>query len=648
MISATTLTVIGIVFAVITVLLCIANYFFNKYYVLPEDETDARRNQHFLAFMPGLRREDIEEFHLDAEQWECSVCEFHNLTTKPHCLLCGTRQACRFVAPQTTAPSKLSLSRTSSGNYIQLHSTRASLKSTTSRYSMIAFENFLLPDDLNAQQRNARMRKQWIRQKDSQGRIKWHRRFINSTAIPDAFVVQLISPQVKIGSLSPLPESPRTTQASSLESCSQSPSVQSAWTPLAAVPPNYTVVGTSILPETAASLFEISKLSFPLKYAWFLHQLNDLVVPYDELHLRVKVWRCRVMEEAVENLLSYPDRALCAIVRYEFINESAQDAGAVQREWYTLTTEEMLHEDSGLFLIMNREDQSYFINQNSAYKWRHFAGIDHIEAFRAVGRFIGRTLLDGQVVPMHLSPVILKAILGIPLTFDDVESMDPTVYKSLMYILDHDSVKDLALTFSVTEQRGDKVVELPLVANGHLRSVTDSNKHEYVSRMVEYLLFGRVEDQMTALVQGVYEVVPPELLMALDHKEFELILCGLTDIDVADWQANTVVSSNLEESKTLEWFWEIVSEMSHNDRSKLLQFATGSSRVPVQGFKGLTSYDGEICHFTLKGIPYTCGVYPAAHACYNRIDLPLYPTRDMMHEALSTLVMSDPTGFTIV
>ena len=34
--------------------------------------------------------------------------------------------------------------------------------------------------------------------------------------------------------------------------------------------------------------------------------------------------------------------------------------------------------------------------------------LEHLELFRAAGRFIGRALLDGQVLPIQLSPVLFK------------------------------------------------------------------------------------------------------------------------------------------------------------------------------------------------------------------------------------------------
>ncbi|RHX99723.1 hypothetical protein DYB36_003766 [Aphanomyces astaci] len=159
---------------------------------------------------------------------------------------------------------------------------------------------------------------------------------------------------------------------------------------------------------------------------------------------------------------------------------------------------------------------------------------------------------------------------------------------------------------------------------------------------VRYLLFDRVETQLQAVLLGLHEIVPPELLLVFDHKEFELLLCGLTDIDMDDWKTSTVTSSNLKGHDVLE-FWDVIESLTPPDQAKLLQFATGSSQDPIQGFKGLTSYDGKICYFTLKGTECTPGRYRVIHACYNRIDLPLHPTKNL---ALTMMLMSKPTGFT--
>ena len=136
------------------------------------------------------------------------------------------------------------------------------------------------------------------------------------------------------------------------------------------------------------------------------------------------------------------------------------------------------------------------------------------------------------------------------------------------------------------------------------------------------------------------------MLMVFDYQELELVLCGVPDIDVTDWKENTVASMDLQSSPVLDWFWEAVSEMQCEDRARLLQFVTGSSRVPIQGFKALVSYDDQLCPFTLQGVPYSDTAYPRAHTCFNRMDLPLYKTKDELVEVLSLVINMEITGFT--
>ena len=102
---------------------------------------------------------------------------------------------------------------------------------------------------------------------------------------------------------------------------------------------------------------------------------------------------------------------------------------------------------------------------------------------------------------------------------------------------------------------------------------------------------------------------------------------------------------------------------SFNDeqRSKLLQWATGTSRVPVEGFSALQSNDGRPCTFNLRLLPPgTRYQMPVAHTCFNRIDMPLYGLRygsesaskKAAEEGKATLrahllgAILDPAGFT--
>ncbi|EQC36879.1 hypothetical protein SDRG_05709 [Saprolegnia diclina VS20] len=653
---------------------------------------DGYVDQGVLEFMPTLKRGDIEEMLHETERWECTVCAFHNVVVRTTCSLCGTKKDCKFVeesqeidyANATTVymdgeANTVSAERQRRANHSALSAQTTllarqnSLSKLTSSYYVKQmssyFFNIVLPEDLNARQRSARMRKEWSRGLDTNGLPYWKRHCLDARHVPAAFLIQLggtmkhrSSPppsdagKVPFKSLPTLQEeidlledatSQQLHRVSILDDLELGNIVREiGLVPLELVDATQTVMGSSLSPSTWGTLTYLAKRSFSVKYAWFLHQVADLLIPYTTGYLKMRTKREHLLTEAMENLLSLQDQALCSIIRVEFDNDVGIDAGAVLREWYVLVSDALLAPTSGLFVLSNRDDNSYILNPNSEFAVGQY-NMDHLAAFEAIGRFLGRAILDGQMLKLPFCPVVFKAMLGVPVSMDDVESLDRTLYKSLRYLLENDNADDLALTFSVSELRGEKVVEIDLIEDGQDIPVTDANKHDYVDTLVRYLLFERIAPQLHALLRGLYAIVPPELLIPFDHKELELLMTGLAEIDVADWEANTETSSNLDGSRVLVWFWEVVRDMSDDDQAKLLQFCTGSSRVPVQGFKGLTSYDGRICNFTLKGMPYRSGMYPVAHACFNRLDLPLYPMKELLQDALAMLLLSDPTGFNI-
>ena len=49
-----------------------------------------------------------------------------------------------------------------------------------------------------------------------------------------------------------------------------------------------------------------------------------------------------------------------------------------------------------------------------------------------------------------------------------------------------------------------------------------------------------------------------------------------------DWRQNTRLKHCNLETPVVKWFWDILEGYTEEMRAKLLQFVTGSSRVPLQ------------------------------------------------------------------
>lgn len=67
----------------------------------------------------------------------------------------------------------------------------------------------------------------------------------------------------------------------------------------------------------------------------------------------------------------------------------------------------------------------------------------------------------------------------------------------------------------------------------------------------------------------------------------QLIINGVGKIDIQDWKNNTRLKHCTTDTSVVKWFWFIVTQYSDERKAQLLQFVTGSSRVPIEGFKAL-------------------------------------------------------------
>ena len=144
-------------------------------------------------------------------------------------------------------------------------------------------------------------------------------------------------------------------------------------------------------------------------------------------------------------------------------------------------------------------------------------------------------------------------------------------------------------------------------------------------------------------------MVPHEVLSVFDFQELEMAMCGLPSIDIEDWKAHMRYGPPYSEGHTVvQWFWEAVSAFTHDERARLLQFATGTSNVPVEGFRGLQSTRGKQCLFKLSPVALEVSQLPRAHTCFNTIDLPLYAEKELVAQNLQLVIDIEAMGFGLV
>lgn len=239
--------------------------------------------------------------------------------------------------------------------------------------------------------------------------------------------------------------------------------------------------------------------------------------------------------------------------------------------------------------------------------------------------------------------------MGWPVSLRDIEHIDDQIYRNLCELLDFDDVGMLYLEFVVTEDKLGVTETVELVPGGSEMSVDNTNLPSYLEAQLCYRMMGRIKQQVVELLKGFYDVVPEPLLAVFDFQELELLLHGLPNIDMDDWIQQTEYTGEFAGNtghKVVVWFWDIVRGFEQEQKAKLLQFVTGTSGVPVQGFGFLQGNDGNIRKFTLHGDK-NVKVFPRAHTCFNRIDMPIYKTKAEMQKYLTMAISMESTGFDI-
>lgn len=218
-----------------------------------------------------------------------------------------------------------------------------------------------------------------------------------------------------------------------------------------------------------------------------------------------------------------------------------------------------------------------------------------------------------------------------------------------MELLDTDDVGALYLEFVVTEDHLGKAVDVPLVDGGADITVDNRNLAQYLEAQLRYRMMNRIRAQLLEVLKGFYDVVPESLLAVFDFQELELLLHGLPNIDMDDWTRHADYTGEFAgqpNHKVVQWFWDIVRGFEQEQKAKLLQFVTGTAGVPVQGFQALQGNDGNIRRFTLHGDK-NVKVFPRAHTCFNRIDIPIYKSKAEMQKYLTMAISFEASGFDI-
>ncbi|CAH8625144.1 unnamed protein product [Dicrocoelium dendriticum] len=360
--------------------------------------------------------------------------------------------------------------------------------------------------------------------------------------------------------------------------------------------------------------------------------LQSLFVENPELpFLKLHISRDRVIEDALLALeitcLEKPSD-LRKQLMIEFEDEQGVDEGGLSKEFFQLIIEKVFDPVYGMFTC-DDELGTYWFNPVPLE--------DLDREYCLIGILLGLAIYNDIILDVHFPSVLYRKLAGKLGTFEDLKDARPDLMPGLTALLEYDDddfeeAFDCNFVVSYSDPFGN-TQHHELIPNGSSIPVTKANRQEFAERYADFLLNESVKKQFRAFRRGFQMVVSESPLNFLFRPdEIELLIRGSREYDFRELERVTSYEDYTADSPVIKNFWHVVHNMTSEQQRQLLQFSTGSDRIPVGGMskmKFIIARQGADPHRL-----------PTAHTCFNILLLPDYPTLDQLKRevALSAIL----------
>ncbi|CAG9791844.1 unnamed protein product [Diatraea saccharalis] len=341
--------------------------------------------------------------------------------------------------------------------------------------------------------------------------------------------------------------------------------------------------------------------------------------------LRLKVRRSHIIDDALVELEMVAMERVLDLKKQlvvEFEGEQGVDEGGVSKEFFQLIVEEIFNPDYGMF---TQQTDSHTV-------WFNPTSFETEAQFTLIGIVLGLAIYNNIILAVDFPMVVYRKLMGKKGSFEDLADWNPILYRGLKDMIDYagDDLQELYYqTFRIcySDVFGNNIFH-DLKKDGDSIFVTQDNKMEFVELYADFLLNKSVETQFKAFRRGFVMVTDESPLSALFRpEEVETLVCGSKNFDFNELEKSTEYDGGYTaESDTIKDFWSIVHSLSLEDKRKLLEFTTGSDRVPVGGLSYLKLV-------VARNGP-DCDRLPTAHTCFNVLLLPEYSTKEKLQDRL--------------
>lgn len=364
--------------------------------------------------------------------------------------------------------------------------------------------------------------------------------------------------------------------------------------------------------------------------------------------------RVNILEDSYQQFNTTKGFNLRRPIRIYFVDEIASDEGGVYRDWYSCLFKKIFSEEKKLFRKNTNKAQggeSYILYPKYPGMKLHF--------YEFFGQILIKAIVDMMTIEnIVLNRILLKTVLKRKIVFEDLRYYDLELYNSLRCILESNvdlvnELKEIKFVWEVRDENGNKK-EIELVQGGRNISLCDKNKKKFIEKVIYQETIKPYEEQINQIRKGVESLLGEEIKGIFSIEELNFMISGQQKIDIKDWQENTIYKGEYNKNHpVIKIFWEVIKGLTIPQLKKFLEFSTGSSSVPMDGFASLKGTEGRIQKFTIEPYMNFSAVDISeyefrlieAKTCFNRILLPKYRNKEEMEKGINIILNNDTSFF---
>jgi ubiquitin-protein ligase E3 C len=277
--------------------------------------------------------------------------------------------------------------------------------------------------------------------------------------------------------------------------------------------------------------------------------------------------------------------------------------------------------------------------------------------YEFLGRVLGKAVYESILVEPQFCLPFLNQLVGKSNSLEDLQNYDPEYYKNVTKLLSLSppEIDSMGLTFELTLGAGSSSRTVELLPGGKDLPVTTQNAIQYVHLLAHRRLNIEGSRQVKAFLRGFRDLIPASWVRLFSAYELQKLVSGddtIRGIDVASLKASTQYASGFHPSQpAIQWFWEIIEELTPGQQRKFLKFMTSCSRPPLLGFESLVPAPciqqirlPDALFLEEEEVLVKRSPLPTSSTCMNLLKLPNYGSKKLMRNKLTAAIESG-SGF---